>query len=124
MSAMEQAAAVVVVAILLIIGVEALYKRGTNIEYMTASLFLRRGHPHRNLIVSAVKSPKSRAPLAEKPHNKAPLGKKTFPYIRTFSHGWRTFGGRGPLRPAALASHARYRLGCEAGAGRSAESRA
>ena len=78
MSAMEQAAAAVdvVVAILLIIGVEALYKRGTNIEYyyMAASLFLRRGHPHRNLIVSAVKSPKSRAPLAEKPHNKAPLG--------------------------------------------------
>ena len=48
MSDKERAAADVVVAVLMMVGVEALCKRGMNIEFLAASLFLRRDHPYRD----------------------------------------------------------------------------
>ena len=48
MSDRERSTADVVVAVLLTIGVEALCKRGADIEFFAASLFLRRDHPYRD----------------------------------------------------------------------------
>ena len=48
MSDMERPTADVVVAVLLTVGVEALCKRGANIEFFAASLFLRRDHAYRD----------------------------------------------------------------------------
>ena len=48
MSNMERPSADVVVALLDTVGVEALCKRGANIEFFAASLFLRRAHAYRD----------------------------------------------------------------------------